>query len=82
MVSILQRLDILLRIIWAVAWKDMLIALTERIFTIVGVFLPVNVLILMSLFALGGSKAPTVVVMEDDGPYAQQLYAAIVALTR
>src|SRR6266487_3109750 len=77
MVSILQRLDILLRIIWATAKKDILIALTERIFTIVGVFLPVNVLILMSLFALGGSQAPTVVVMEDDGPYAQQLYAAM-----
>jgi ABC-2 type transport system permease protein len=73
----LRRLDILLRIIWATAKKDILIALTERVFTIVGVFLPVNVLILMSLFALGGSQAPTLVVMEDSGPYAQQLYAAM-----
>lgn len=77
MVNILRRLDILLRIIWATAKKDILIALTERVFTIVGVFLPVNVLILMSLFALGGSQAPTLVVMEDSGPYAQQLYAAM-----
>jgi ABC-2 type transport system permease protein len=75
--TLLQRLDFLLRIIWATAKKDLLIAFTERIFTIVGVFLPVNVLILMSLFALSGGQAPTVVVMEDDGPYAQQFYAAM-----
>ncbi len=36
-----------------------------------------NVLILMSLFVLGGSNAPTAVVMNDRRPYAQQLYTAM-----
>jgi ABC-2 type transport system permease protein len=73
----LQRLNHDLRVIWACAKKDIKSALIERTFTILSVFLPVNFLILMSLFVLGGSQAPTAVVMQDTGPYAQQFYAAM-----
>src|SRR5712692_3808712 len=73
----LQRLSYDLRVIWACARKDIISALTERTFTFIGVFLPVNFLILMSLFVLGGGQAPTAVVMQDTGPYAQQFYIAM-----
>lgn len=66
-----------LRVIWACMKKDIKSALRERIFTILGVVVPVNFLILMSLFVLAGSHAPTAVVMLDRGPYAQQLYTAM-----
>src|SRR5438552_8745490 len=66
-----------LRVIWACMKKDIKSALTERAFTIIGVFVPVNVLILMSLFVLAGSQAPTAVIMQDTGPYAQQFYVAM-----
>src|SRR5579884_3013278 len=66
-----------LRVIWACAKKDVKSALTERVFTIISVFVPVNVLILLSLFVLAGSHAPTAVVMNDTGPYAQQFYNAM-----
>jgi ABC-type multidrug transport system permease subunit len=66
-----------LRIIWATARKDIAVALTDRFATIIGLFLPVNVLILMSLFVLGGAQAPTAVVMNDQGPYAQAFYDAM-----
>jgi ABC-2 type transport system permease protein len=73
----LQRVLYNLRVIWACVKKDIKSALNERTFTIAGVFIPVNALILMSLFVLGGSQAPTAVVMQDTGPYAQQLYTAM-----
>src|SRR5438876_11354796 len=66
-----------LRVIWACMKKDIKSALTERVFTIIGIFVPVNVLILMSLFVLSGGQAPTAVVMHDTGPYAQQFYDAM-----
>lgn len=66
-----------LRVILACMKKDIKIALRERMFTILGAFIPVNFLILMSLFVLAGSNAPTAVVMEDRGPYAQQFYDAM-----
>jgi ABC-2 type transport system permease protein len=66
-----------LRVVWACMKKDIKTALSERIFTIVGVFVPLNFLILLSLFVLAGSKAPTAVVMQDNGPLAQQLYTAM-----
>lgn len=66
-----------LRVIWACARKDFRVALTDRLFTILGLFVPANVLILMSLFVLAGSKAPTAVVMQDRGPYAQAFYQAM-----
>lgn len=66
-----------LRVIWACMKKDIRSALTERVFTIVSIFLPVNFLIMMSLFVLAGSHAPTAVVMQDNGPYAHQFYNAM-----
>ncbi len=66
-----------LRVIWACMKKDIKSALTERVFTIIGVFVPLNFLILLSLFVLAGSQAPTAVVMQDTGPYAQQFYTAM-----
>src|SRR5260370_29472126 len=63
-----------LRVIWACMKKDTKSALTERVFTIISVFLPVNFLILFSLFVISGGQAPTAVVMQDRGPYAQQFY--------
>lgn len=38
---------------------------------------PLNFLILLSLFVLGGSQAPTAVILEDHGPLAQQLFDAM-----
>jgi ABC-2 type transport system permease protein len=66
-----------LRVVWACARKDMASALVDRVFTIVSLFLPLNMLILMSLFVLSGSNAPTAVVMNDTGPYAQAFYEAM-----
>jgi ABC-2 type transport system permease protein len=73
----MQELLYTLRVIWACAKKDIKSALTERLFTIVSIFLPLNFLILFSLFVLGGGAAPTAVVMQDTGPYAQQFYNAM-----
>src|SRR5215469_10304097 len=66
-----------LRVIWACMNKDIQSALTQRIAVILGVLLPVNFLILMSLFALSGGQAPTAVVMQDRGPYARAFYDAM-----
>jgi ABC-2 type transport system permease protein len=73
----LQSLNYDLQVIWACMKKDIKSSLIERTFTMLSVFLPVNFLILMSLFVLGGSQAPTAVVMQDTGPYAQQFYIAM-----
>src|SRR5216684_5808883 len=66
-----------LRVIWACARKEIKSALTERLSTVLGIFLPVNFLVLLSLFALSGGLAPTAVVMADSGPLAQQFYNAM-----
>lgn len=66
-----------LRVIRAVALKDIRIALTERLFTAISIIIPVNFLVLFLLFVLTGGQAPTAVVMEDQGPYAQQFLAAM-----
>jgi ABC-2 type transport system permease protein len=63
--------------IWAVALKDARIALTERMSMVQAISLPVNYLIMMSLFVLAGSNAPTAVVMLDHGPYARQFVSAM-----
>src|SRR5438309_8927819 len=73
----MQRINYNLRVIWACMKKDIKSALTERIFTILSVFVPVNFLILLSLFVISGGQAPTAVVMNDTGPYAQQFYTAM-----
>jgi ABC-2 type transport system permease protein len=72
-----QGITYQLRVIWACARKDFKVALTDRLFTILGLFVPANVLIMMSLFVLAGSRAPTAVVMQDNGPYAQAFYQAM-----
>ncbi len=73
----IQEAAYTLRVIWACMKKDIKSALTERLFTILSVFVPVNVLILLSLLVISGGQAPTAVVMNDTGPYAQQLYDAM-----
>ncbi len=67
----------MLRVIWGCAWKDIRSALTERSTLVQSVTLPVNYLIMMSLFVLAGSHAPTAVVMNDHGPYARQFVTAM-----
>src|SRR5436305_7300527 len=66
-----------LRVIWACMKKDIKTSFRERTFTIVGTLVPINILFLMILFVIGGGYAPTAVVMNDRGPYAQQFYQAM-----
>jgi ABC-type multidrug transport system permease subunit len=66
-----------LRVIRAVALKDIRSSLTERLFTTISVIIPLNFLILFLLFVLTGGEAPTAVVLEDQGAYAQQLLQAM-----
>src|SRR5579862_1504110 len=66
-----------LRVMRAVAGNDIRCALTERAFTLVSLIIPLNFLLLFLLFVLTGGQAPTAVVLEDRGPYAQQLLTAM-----
>ncbi|HEV7216382.1 MAG TPA: ABC transporter permease [Chloroflexota bacterium] len=66
-----------LRVIRAVAIKDIKSSLTERAFTMVSLIIPLNFLLLFLLFVLTGGQAPTAVVLEERGPYAQQFLAAM-----
>ena len=66
-----------LRVIRAVCVKDLRLALTERIFLVLGVVIPVNFLFLFSLFALTGGEAPIAVVMQDQGPLAHQFVSSL-----
>ena len=66
-----------LRVLWACLKKDLKSARTEPLYTLVSIILPLNVLVLMSLLVVSGGLAPTAVVMQDAGPLAQQLYAAM-----
>src|SRR5215469_5936682 len=66
-----------LRVIWACLKKDLKSALTEPLYTLVSIILPLNVLVLMSLLVISGGLAPTAVVMQDTGPLAQQFYTAM-----
>ena len=75
--SNMQQIAYTLRVIWACMKKDIRSALSERTFTIISIVIPVNILILLSLFVVGGGYAPTAVVMQDTGPYAQQFYQAM-----
>src|SRR5258708_6677396 len=61
-----------LRVVLACAFKDIRIALRSPLASLVIVALPINFLILELLFALSGGLAPTAIVMQDSGPYAQQ----------
>src|SRR5579864_3432324 len=60
------------RVIWACVVKDVRIALRTPAATAIVILLPVNYLILELLFAVSGGQAPTAVVLQDNGPYAQQ----------
>src|SRR5579875_1383860 len=73
----MSRISYDLRVILACMKKDIRSALSDRVFTIVSIFLPLNFLILFSLFVINGGLAPTAVVMQDTGPYAQQFYNAM-----
>jgi ABC-type multidrug transport system permease subunit len=66
-----------IRVIWAMALKDIRSSLTERAFMITSIIIPINFLLLFLLFALTGGQAPTAVVLEDKGPYAKQLLSAM-----
>jgi ABC-2 type transport system permease protein len=66
-----------IRVIWAMALKDIKSSLTERAFMITSIIIPINFLLLFLLFALTGGQAPTAVVLKDNGPYAQQLLSAM-----
>jgi ABC-2 type transport system permease protein len=57
--------------------KDLKSAWTEKSTLLPCITLPVNYLILLSLFALAGSNAPTAVVMQDNGPYARAFVQAM-----
>ena len=63
-----------LRVIFACARKDFHTAVTERIFLLTLIMIPLQYLFLFILFVLASDQAPTAVVMQDNGPYAQQLY--------
>src|ERR671922_3029313 len=67
----------LIRIIWSMAIKDIKSSLTERAFMITSIIIPINFLLLFLLFALTGGQAPTALVLEDKGPYAQQFVSAM-----
>jgi len=66
-----------LLVIWVMAIKDIRSSLTERAFMITSIIIPINFLLLFLLFALTGGQAPTAIVLEDKGPYAQQFLSAL-----
>jgi ABC-2 type transport system permease protein len=66
-----------LRVIWACLKKDLKSARSEPLYTLVSIILPLNVLVLMSLLVISGGLAPTMVVMQDTGPLAQQFFTAM-----
>lgn len=66
-----------LRVVRAVASADIRLTLREPLFAIIGVLIPINFLLLFLLFALSGGQAPIAVVMNDQGPLAQQFVQAM-----
>ena len=73
----MHTLSTSLRVVWACLKKDLKSALSEPLYTLVSIILPLNVLVLMSLLVISEGLAPTAVVMQDTGPLAQQFYAAM-----
>ncbi len=57
--------------------KEIASALAERVSLFQMLILPLNYNLLLILFALAGSAAPTAVVMQDHGRYAQRFYDAM-----
>jgi ABC-2 type transport system permease protein len=66
-----------LRVVIACMKKEIRTALTERVALFQTTILPINYNLLLILFVLSGSNAPTAVVMQDNGYYAQQFYGAM-----
>lgn len=66
-----------IRVIWACMKKEVKSSLTEKATMIQCVTLPVGYLLLLGLFVLSGSNAPTAVVMQEHGEYAQAFYQAM-----
>jgi ABC-2 type transport system permease protein len=66
-----------LRVIVGCMKKEIRTALTERAALFQTIILPINYNLLLILFVLSGSNAPTAVVMQDTGYYAQQFYNAM-----
>jgi len=62
------------RTIWACTKKDFYISLTERIFLLTLIMIPLQYLLLFIIFVLPSDHAPTAVVMLDQGTYAKQLF--------
>lgn len=73
----IQEFTYSLRVIWACMMRDLRSMLSDRAFTFIGIFVPLNAFLLMSLFVLAGSNAPTAVIMQDTGPYAQKFYHSL-----
>lgn len=63
--------------VWAIAAKDVRVALTERMSLLQALTLPLNYLIMMSLFALAGGHDPAALVMADHGSYARQFASSM-----
>jgi ABC-type transport system involved in multi-copper enzyme maturation permease subunit len=73
----MQRMMNNFRIMWACAKKDFHTSLTERIFLLTLIMIPLQYLFLFIIFVLPADHAPTAVVMLDNGPRARQLYNAM-----
>ena len=70
-------MSIFVRVIGTCLRKDLKSMLTERAFLFQCVILPINYTLLLMLFALAGSNAPTALVIQEQGPYAQQMAQAL-----
>jgi ABC-2 type transport system permease protein len=66
-----------LRVVWTCMSKEIQMSLAQRGTVIQNILRPIFFLAIMGLFAVGGGIAPTAVVMDDTGPYAQQFYDAM-----
>ncbi len=73
----MRKLRFQLLVIWGCAVKELQSALAERGTAVQNMLRPLFILVMMSLFAIGGGIAPIAVVMNDNGPYAQQFYEAL-----
>src|SRR5579864_5334524 len=66
-----------LRVVWTCMSKEIQMSLAQRGTVVQNILRPIFFLAIMGLFAVGAGTAPTAVVMNDSGPYAQQFYDAM-----
>ena len=66
-----------LRVVIEAARGQLLSFVRVPVTTILAMVLPLNLLLLMSLFALTGYNAPTALVMDEDTPYARAFVRAL-----